>query len=53
MGIAKVGGETCKQSRVRAVKVGAAKGWGGKRPRSFVLRTCIFGGMGVKKLHID
>ena len=31
----------------------AAKVRGGKSPRSFVLRTYIIGGMGVKMLHID
>lgn len=36
------------QSRVRA-----AKGWGGKHARSFVLRTYIVGRMAVKKLYID
>ena len=54
------------QSRVAKVRV--AEGWGSKPPgglrpggqkaksreiKSFVLRTYIVGGMGVKKLHSD
>ena len=34
------------------VKVARGKGKGGQSHRSFVLRTYIVGGMGVKKLHI-
>ena len=29
------------------------KSLGGKSTRSFILRTHVFGGMGVRKIHID
>ena len=48
------------ESRVRVVKVREAKGWGDQRPawpesqekESFVLRTYIVEGMGLKKLCV-
>ena len=51
----RVKGTGSGHGKVRAA-LGKGKGGqskGGKSPRSFVLRTYIVGGKGVKKLHVN